>query len=276
MDGHISTCRRCVVNSSDLTANLYFSAAVRVAADVSLTRLLPLDALRLPLAPHDHYSQRVLLALQALGVIEPELSPSHADDWLLARDWTRYSFDSVAWRIRWAPRDCTRQHDVVKTLFKDIEPTEDAMQALLALWEDLALAETIQYAQWALAKSGYNPAWASLAADGLRQALTRHSVNQVMYLVHLAMRSLATTHQQGGTEATRLGNVFACAVTSFAQRAAVEHWTIRGMVRPTELPMSTLATIFAYEVTRLDDEYLTLSPSLAALSAAITRHRTIH
>lgn len=264
------------MNSSDLTANLYFSAAVRVAADVSLTRLLPLDALRLPLAPHDHYSQRVLLALQALGIIEPELSPSHADDWLLARDWMHYSFDSVAWRIRWAPRDCSHQNDVVKALFKDIEPTEDAMQALLALWEDLALAEAIQYAQWTLAKSGYNPAWAGLATDGLRQALTQHSVNQVSYLTHLAMRSLATTHQQGGTEATRLGKVFACAVTSFAQRASVEHWTIRGMARPTELPMSTLATIFAHEVTRLDDEYLTLPPSLAALSTAITRHRTIH
>ncbi len=48
------------------------------------------------------------------------------------------------------------------------------------------------------------------------------------------------------------------------------------MTRPAELPMSTLATIFAHEVTRLDDEYLTLPPSLAALSAAITRHRTLH
>jgi hypothetical protein len=264
------------VNSSDLTANLYFSAAVRVAADVSLTRLLPLDALHLPLAPHDHYSQRVLLALQALGVIEPELSESHADDWLLARDWTRYSFDSLAWRIRWTPRGCTHPQDLVKTLFNDIELTEDAMQTLLALWEDLALAEAIQYAQWILAKSGYNPAWAGLAEDGLRQALTRHSVNQVMYVTHLAMRSLAITHQQGGTEATRLGKVFACAVTSFAQRAIVERWTIRGMARPTELPMSTLAIIFAHEVTRLGDEYLALPPSLSTLSAAVARHRTIH
>lgn len=131
------------MNSSDLTANLYFSAAVRVAADVSLTRLLPLDALRLPLAPHEHYSQRVLLALQALGVIEPELSPSHADDWLLARDWMHYGFDSVAWRIRWAPRDCSRQHDVVKALFKDIEPTEDAMQAFPTV-EDVSIMAQCQ------------------------------------------------------------------------------------------------------------------------------------
>ncbi|KRA31749.1 hypothetical protein ASD68_13995 [Rhodanobacter sp. Root627] len=87
---------------------------------------------------------------------------------------------------------------------------------------------------------------------------------------------MATTHQQGGTEATRLGKLVACAVTRFAQRAIVEYWTIRRMVRPTELPMSTLATIFAHVVTRLDDEYLTLPPSLAALSTAITRHRTIN
>ena len=264
------------MNSSDLTASLYFSAAVRVAADISLTRLLPLDALHLPLAPHENYSQRVLLSLQALGVIEPELSLPHADDWLLTRDWMRYGFDSVAWRIRWAPRDCRRQHEEVKELLKDVEPSEDAVFALLALWEDLALAEAIQYSRWTLAKSGYNPEWSNLAIDGLQQALKHFSVSQVMYLIYLAMRSLASTHQQGGVEASRLGQVFASSITSFSQRAGVEHWNIRGMSRPAELPLSTLATIFAYEVTRLDDEYLALRPSSAALQTAMTRLRTFH
>lgn len=264
------------MNSSELTASLYFSAAVRVAADISLTRLLPLDALSLPLAPHDSYSQRVLLSLQALGVIEPELSLSHADDWLLTRNWMHYGFDSVAWRIRWAPRDCRRQHEEVKELLKDVDLSEDAMQALLALWEDLALAEAIQYARWTLAKSGYNPEWSNLAMEGLRQALKYFSVSQVMYLIYLAMRSVSSTHQQGGVEAIRLGQVFASSITSFSQRAAVEHWDIRGMSRPAELPLSTLATIFAHEVTRLDDEYLTQRPSSTALQTAMTRYRTIH
>jgi len=73
-----------------------------------------------------------------------------------------------------------------------------------------------------------------------------------------------------------LGQVFASSITSFSQRAGVEHWNIRGMSRPAELPLSTLATIFAYEVTRLDDEYLALRPSSAALQTAMTRLRTFH
>jgi hypothetical protein len=48
------------------------------------------------------------------------------------------------------------------------------------------------------------------------------------------------------------------------------------MSRPSDLPMSTLALIFAHEVTRLDDEYLTVSPSAEALANAMTRHRTLH
>jgi hypothetical protein len=264
------------VNPSDLTASLYFAAAVRVGADISLTRLLPLDALHKPLAPHDNFSQRVLLSLHALGVIEPELSQSHAEDWLLARDWMRHGFDSIAWRIRWAPRDCQKQHEEVKEFLKDVELSEDTSHALLALWEDLAQAEAAQYARWTLAKSGYNPEWTNLATDVLRSALNDFSVSQVMYLIYLAMRSVAVTHRQGGLDATRLGQVFTDSIANYAQRAHFEQWTIRGMTRPSELPMSTLAMIFAYEVTRLDDEYLTLCPSLGALIVAMTRHRTIH
>ena len=264
------------MNPADLTASLFFSAAVRVGADISLTRLLPLDALNKPLAPHDNYSQRVLLSLHALGIIEPEVSQSHAEDWLLARDWMRHGFDSIAWRIRWAPRDCRRQHEVVTALLRDIDPSEDTSQALLTLWEDLALAEVTQYTRWTLAKSGYNPEWTDQASEALRKALESFSASQVMYLIYLAMRSLAMTHQQGGTDVSRLSQVFADAIRSFARRALTENWTIRGMTRPAELPMSTLALIFAHEVTRLDDEYLSVAPSLDALTTALTRHRTIH
>ena len=264
------------MNPTDLTASLFFSAAVRVGADISLTRLLPLDALNKPLAPHDHYSQRVLLSLHALGIIEPEVSQSHAEDWLLARDWMRHGFDSIAWRIRWAPRDCRRQHEELKVLLRDIDLSDDTLQVLLALWEDLVLAEVAQYARWTLAKSGYNPEWTDRAIDGLQRALKDFSASQVMYLIYLAMRTLAVTHQQGGLDATRLSQVFADAITSYARRAQTEGWTIRGMARPADLPLSTLALIFAHEVTRLDDEYLTVRPSLEALMIAMTRHRTVH
>nr|WP_225737701.1 hypothetical protein [Dyella acidiphila] len=237
---------------------------------------MPLGALHKPLAPHDHYSQRVLLSLHALGIIEPEISQSHAEDWLLARDWMRHGFDSVAWRIRWAPRDCRRQHEELNELLRDLELSEDTSLVLLALWEDLALAEVAQYARWSLAKAGYNPEWTERATDALHHALEDFSVSQVMYLIYLAMRTLAMTHQQGGLDATRLSHAFAEAISTYARRAQVESWAIRGMARPADLPMSTLALIFAHEVTRLDDEYLTKRPSLDALVGAMTRHRTLH
>ena len=264
------------MDSNDLTANLYFAATVRVAADLSLTRLLPLDALKEPLSPHETFSHRILLSLQALGVIEPELSLSNADDWLTARDWMDLGIETLAWRIRWAPRECRNRHDVATELLRTIEPSEQTLAGLLTIWEDLALAEAAQYARWALERSGYNPQWAHLAVATIREALRSFSVSQVMYFVHLAMRTVATTHQQGGVASNRLGHVLADAIGSYSRRAIVERWTVRGMVRPPELPTSAIAAIFAHEVTRLDDEYLTRPPSVAALLDAMTRVRSIH
>lgn len=262
------------MDSNELTANLYFAAAVRVAADVSLTRLLPLGGLKEPLSPHENFSHRMLLSLQALGIIEPELSIANAEDWLTARDWIALGWDTLAWRIRWAPRD--DRHRVAMEMLKDIEPSESTLEALLIVWEDLALAEVAQYASWALARSSYNPQWVALAIEPLRDALKSFSVDQVMYLIHIALRSVTATHQHGGIAAGRLGDVFSDAVSSFTRRAIHEQWLVRGMSRPRDLPMSTISTLFAHEVARLDDEYLTRVPSLIVLSDAMTRQRSVH
>ena len=264
------------MHSSELTANLYFAATVKVAADSSLTRLSPLFALKEPLAPHNSFAQRMLLSLQAIGAIEPELSMCHAEDWLTARDWIVLGIENLAWRIRWSPGYCRDRRRFAEELLADIEPSEGTLEALVQIWEDLALAEVAHYADWALAKSGYNPHWAILAADRLREALKTFSVAQVMYFVHIALRSVATTHQQGGVASDRLGHVFADAIGSWSRRAIVERWTVRGMVRPAEFQMSAIASLFAGHVTRLHDEYLTIPPSVDALENAMMRAGSMH
>ena len=264
------------MDSTDLTANLYFAATVRVAADLSLTRLLPLDALKEPLSPHGSFSQRILLSLQALGVIEPELSASNAADWLTAHDWIDLGLETLAWRICWAPRDCRDRHDVARELLRTIDPSDDTLEGLLTIWEDLAAAEVAQFTSWTLARSGYNPHWVQTAFANIRQSLKTFSVSQVMYLVSISLRSVATTHLQGGVASSQLGHVLADSLGSFSRRAVVERWTIRGLSRPAELPISTIVQIFAHEVSKLDDEYLTKAPSIAALLEAMTRVRSVH
>ena len=155
------------MDSNDLTATLYFAAALRAGADSSLTRLLPLQRLKEPLAPHESFSQRILFALQALGVIQPELSLSNAEDWLTAKDWFEMGPQTLAWRICWSTGDCRERHTMANALLSGIEPSDDVLAALLDVWRDLALAEVVQYADWELAKSGYNPKWAE-AARGFR------------------------------------------------------------------------------------------------------------
>lgn len=260
----------------DLTASLYFSAALRVAGDVAMTRLMPLEAVGRPLAPYGGFSHRVLIALQALGVIEPELSLSQAQDWLSARDWPRSGLESVAWRIRWTPKDCQCQHDAAKQLLADIDPSEEVLEVLQDIWEDLGTAEAVQFAGWSLAKFGYNPQWGFSAVDALREALQTFSVSQVMYFIQLAARTVVTTHQQAGAGATRLDQLFVSSIASFARRAQVERWEVKGVTRPGDLPLSVISSIFAYEVTRLDEDYLAVRPSRGALVCALLRGRTLH
>jgi hypothetical protein len=97
-----------------------------------------------------------------------------------------------------------------------------------------------------------------------------------MYLVNVALRSVALPHQRGAVPITQLGIVFASAIANYVQRAATEHWTIRGMTRSADLPRSSITVIFADSVTGLGERYFTERPSLDALVRAITSRQTLH
>lgn len=264
------------VHTMDLTVELYFAAALRVGADASNTRLLPLARLREPLAPHDRFSQRILLALQALEIIEPELTLAHAQDWLFARDWIQHGFTSLGWRVLRPPPKLANQLDGLSELLMHVDSTEQAFGQLQTLWEDLALAETIEFARWQLSSSGYDPRWADEAAAALTQGLEHFGANQVMYLAHIALRSVALTHQRGVVPTAQLGHVFATSITNYVQRAVAERWKIRGMSRSSDLPRSAIAALFADSFTGLGDAYFSERPSVDALVRTFVNRHTVH
>lgn len=265
------------MDSSELTATLYFAAVVRVAADSSQTRLLPLDLLKEPLAPHENFSQRILLALQALEFIEPELTRSHATDWLFARDWIRHGFKSLGWRVlRPAPVRLTALADELASLLERAESINETFGHLVALWEDLALAETAEFARLALSRAGYDPRWADDAAPALQQALKHFGASQVMYLVHISLRSVALTHQRGAVPTAQLGHVLSTSIADYTQRAVAEKWAIKGMVRDLDRPRSAIASLFADTVTRLGPTYMSDPPSIEALVGALIGRHTVH
>lgn len=263
------------MQTADLTAQLYFAAALRVGADASQTRLLPLANLREPLAPHDNFSQRILLALQALKFIEPELTLAHADDWLYARDWIHHGFASLGWRVlRPATAELSTYAQELITLVSSPESVDGTLDQMAALWEDLALAETAEYARMALARSGYDPRWADEAVPVLQQALAHFGASQVMYLVYISLRSIALTHQMAIVPITQLPHVLSNAIANYAQRAIAERWTIRGMVREANRPRSAIAAIFADTVIGLGPAYLAEPPSIDGLFRALVSRST--
>ena len=262
-----------IASAADLTADLYFAAALRAGADSSFTRLLPLASLPGPLAPHDRFSQRILLALQGLGYIEPELSLSQAQDWLYSRDWLSHGFENVAWRILRPPQPST---NALQHWAEGTDTTTCVLETWVSVWEDLALAEVAEYTRWSLEHAGFNPNWADQATGALMAGLEKFSAQQVMYLVYLALRSLALMHQKATARIAQLGHLFSSSISNYVQRAAAERWTIRGMTRTPDLPRSAITVLFADTVTGLGERYYSDCPSLGALVRAITSRQTLH
>lgn len=261
------------VTAIDLTADLFFVSALKAAADSSFTRLLPLADLREPLAPHPRFAQRMLLGLQSIGYIQPELSPAWAADWFSSRDWLSYGFENVSWRIIRSPLEST---DALHSWAEGTDPTTSIFETWLKMWEDLALAEVAEYTRWSLAQVGFNPNWGNDASGALAAGLEKFSIQQMMYLVHISLRSLALHHQRSGTGVGRLGHVFSNTIHNYVQRAHAERWTIRGMVRTSDLPRSAIAALFADSVTGLEERYYTECPSLNALARALVDGHTLH
>jgi hypothetical protein len=215
----------------------------------------------------------MLLALQALGYIEPELTLSHAEDWLYSRDWITHGFANVSWRILRPPGAAM---GALRNWAEGEDTSTAALETWVEIWEDLALAEVAEYARWSLARSAFNPDWADEATSALQEGLKHFGANQVMYLVYIALRSIALTHQRGSVPITQLGHVFASAISNYVERAATEHWKVRGMTRSADLPRSSITVIFADSVTGLGERYFTERPSLDALVRAITSRQTLH
>jgi hypothetical protein len=261
------------VPTSDLTADLFFVSALRACADHAHTRLLPLARCREPLAPHARFSQRILLALQALRYIEPELSLSHADDWLYSRDWITYGFADIGWRVLKSPQESL---SALRNWADEVRSPNAPLEAWLSVWEDLALAEVAEYARWSLARSAFNPDWADEATGALKDGLCHFSIGQVMYLIHIALRSIALAHQRGGTSIHQFGHTFASAIANYVRKATNERWTIRGMARSMDLPRSAITAVFVDEVTGLGDVYFDEAPDIESLSRAIAQLEAVH
>ncbi|WP_313920752.1 hypothetical protein [Tahibacter sp.] len=259
--------------ATNLTADLYFVSALRAGADRSRTRLLPLADLKEPLAPHGRFAQRMLLALQSLGYIEPELSLSWADDWLDSRDWLSHGFENVSWRIL---RSAGASNEALHVWGDELDTSPGALRTWAAVWQDLALAEVAEYARCSLADTGFNPNWATDAAESLQAGLTKFSVHQIMYLVHIALRSLALEQRRLLPRGGKPGHAFSAAIRNYVRRASTEGWVIRAPSHPLDLPRSAITVIFAEMVTGLGDRYYTERPSLDALTRSVASRQTQH
>ena len=254
----------------DLTADLFYVAAIRAGGERG-TRLLPLSEFRQPLAPHKRLSERMLIALLAIGYIEPDLPVSQSEDWLCARDGLFRGFESVRWKTRRSP---TLASIALENWCEGSDPNRSVLEAWRDMWEDLALAELAEYTRRSLMEAGFNPSWALDAINALTAGLQTFSVRQVMYLVHVTLRSMALSRMRVKAGACGAERAFATSLCDVVQRAIAEHWAVRGLARAADFPRSAIADVFTEMVTELGDRYYSERPSLDVIASALRSRKT--
>lgn len=256
---------------ADLTADLFYMAAVRAGGERGVTRLLPLSEFRQPLAPHKRFSERMLIALLGIGYIEPDLPVSQSENWLCSRDGLFRGFESLRWRTKRSP---AISMIALENWTEGSDPERSVLDAWLEVWEDLALAEVAEYTRWSLAEAGFNPTWALDSINALASGLAKFSVRQVTYLVNVTMRSMALECRRASTGALRLERTFATSLYDVVQRAIAEHWAVRGLAHTADFPRSAIADVFTETVTELGDWYYSERPSLDVIASALRSRKS--
>lgn len=130
------------------------------------------------------------------------------------------------------------------------------------LWRTLAVAEVVGFLEGELEDHYLNIGWARVVDRVITDELDYLSVARGFYFSWMAMRDLASAYLRFPHLRDRLAQTLSGTLESKIRRAKNEGWVVRDFRRHSSSPESALAAVYSKVMTRLDDDYLRLPPSL--------------
>lgn len=249
-----------------LRDSLFLLSVLTDAADVPAFRNAKA---RSRLAPHAEMASQMLRELAEAGAISWGSAGNAPKSWIfgattsLAMEW-RLS-DALA-----AVEDLTSQ---LKRHAASLSSTPAATEDLFTVWRELAISEAVGFLGDELGEHRFDENWALAAVPAIERGLRRLSANQMYYFCWLAVRELASRYLRYPASIHTLADSLVLYIDQRVDRAIAERWALRDWSDYRGRVPSTVAAVFADQITELGSDYLARVPSRELLSQRQTGAR---
>lgn len=214
------------------------------------------------LAPHRGFSAQILHELAECQAII--LHPAFESQ----RTWAPPSTSEPAWEL--SPR-----FEVIPQLqgkligyARNLAAAPGADEELFTLWRELVISEAAGYLGRELNDHRFDENWALAAVPALEKGLRRLSANQMFYFCWMSVRETASRYLRYPSAVHTLAEGLVDYIDQRVDRALAERWTVRDWNCSSRRVPSSLATIFAEQLTDLGSEYLGSVPSRARVDVS--------
>lgn len=249
-----------------LRDGLFLLSALTDTADVPAFRGAKV---RSRLAPHAEMASQMLRELSGAGAI----AWGSAGD--APRSWIFGATPSVPmeWRLSdalAAVKDLTSQ---LKRHVVSLASAPAATEELFTVWRELAISEAVGFLGDELGEHRFDENWALTAVPAIERGLRRLSANQMYYFCWLAVRELASRYLRYPASIHTLADSLVLYIEQRVDRAIAERWALRDWSDYRGRVPSTVAAVFADQITGLGSDYLARVPSREGLSQRQTGAR---
>lgn len=237
-----------------LRHSLFLLAAI---ADAASTTGFRYAKARNRLAPHRGFTAQILDELAECGAIT--LRPAMES----YRSWAPAAPSEPDWSLNPRFESIPHVQAHLTRHAKALAATPGAEEELFTLRRELVISETAGYLSHELNDHRFDESWALSAVPALEKGLRRMSANQMFYFCWMSVRETASRYLRYPGAVHTLAEGLVAYIDQRVDRALAERWTIRDWNYSSRRVPSSVATVFAEQLTDLGAEYLGSVPSRA-------------
>ena len=243
-----------VLQELGLRHSLFLLAAI---ADAPSTTGFRYAKARNRLAPHRGFAAQILDELAECGAIT--LRPAMES----YRNWAPTAPSEPDWGLSTRFESIAHLQAHLTRHAQTLAAMPGADEELFTLWRELVISEAAGYLGHELNDHRFDESWALSAVPALEKGLRRLSANQMFYFCWMSVRETASRYLRYPGAMHTLAEGLVTYIDQRVDRALAERWTIRDWNYSSRRVPSSVATVFAEQLTDLGAEYLGSVPSRA-------------
>ena len=228
-----------------------------------LAALVQSRDLRRPVAPTKAMTVRVLVVLQARGIVA---LPWPDAQWELPPRGYLAPMEQLGWDYVWPAVEIGGLGYAIEMTLQDRPRDGACIDDLVTVWRALVQAECVEYFEYQLAKHGMDRSWSCDLGWLPRHYLDDLSLARRKYLLWSAVRHGAMESLASGFDAAQTRNAVSAMLTNPQRLGYARRPDFEGFMPASAQPPSLMAQVFC-RAARLGRKYWERPPSSEAMSS---------